>query len=360
MGDSMDVPQGRDQISDNSTNSNIPRQSSAGRKQGNKNRQGSKTRKGDKNVVNQSKGRGNSLSDNTSYSFMSKNLSTKLLTAKYFNSKVLNQPIVSIQDESLSINLSLKIFKDRLDAQAHVWAKRIISMENLSLRQIINSKDETWLNELEKCYIYSYFSAILFALNSNRSAQFPKDRCFIQGHLILHKFIVSRTQNFDYDNFNIVYNFKINEDRYNEIIKIAKSYPFIEEGINEFLNFELSNSKCDSILGRLHDDIGPDGPSIVRYDNQNTGLYLSKENFPIGNSFYSKSGISKEWKYTSVPDQNLLDKTTLFGKACFLCLFDDNDVSNLYDTMIYDDGYYLIKNEVTSICGNVYPNFKSK
>lgn len=290
--------------------------------------------------------------------FLSKNLSTRTIATKYLNSKIVSGSYASVREETLYLNLTLKVFTDRLNAQANVWARKIYSLHEVNLRYIIGSRDDFWISKLEECFTYSYFSAVLYGISSSRVGDFSNNKCFVKGHYLLHRYLVSRSFSFQFDEQTIVYDFRISKERYDEIIKLAKSYSYINDYLVEFPTFSLENQSLDRILKGLKEKLSLDDPSLISSSDFNiVEDCLTKDNFPIGNSFYTDDKDPKYWSYAFTSDSNIIDKTTLFGKACFLSLYKPNDISGFYDKFEEDDKFSLIKYEVTSICGSQYPAY---
>lgn len=366
----MENPNGADQsLNSQRTNNRAPRSTNqTGSRQGrnnrndrnrNRNRQNSNSQSGSQNnSLSPFDGRNNSIMSPLSTSFVCRNISTRTITAKYLNSRIISESYMSVKGVTLYVFLTLRIFKDRLDGQANVWARKILSMQELNLRHIIGGPNDKWVSELEKCFVYSYFSSVIYALNSNRVSDFPREKCFMKGHFILHRYLISQSFSVNHDDFQVTYKFDIDKIRYDEIMSIAKRYDFIKDNLSEFPKVSLCIEKFDRILNGLKDNLDPSGPSLVNAgDTVINESYFTKENFPIGNSFYSDGNNQNKWCYSFTPDSNIIDKTTLFGKACFLCVNKPNEISNSYDIIEVDDNYSLIKNEVVCLCGSNYPDY---
>lgn len=371
----MENPQGTDESLDSSsTNRQVPRSSSTGPKvktktkgrgnrnirNRNRNKQDPKSPKSGYSTYNLDI-KSTSLVNLTSKSFMCSNLSTRTLITKYINSKSISESYVSIRDHTLYVNLTLNIFKDRLDAQANVWARRIVSMHELNLRTIVGRNSDKWETELEKCFVYSYFSAVLHALRIDLVADFSDDRYFIKGHYILNRFLTRKSFSFEHDGVKIVYKFFLNEEIYNEILKVAKQYDYINDHLSLFPILSLENEALERILSGLKQNIDPNGPSILCSKEDNiVESCLTKDNFPIGNSFYTDNHDQNSWSFSFNPDYNILDRTTLFGKACFLTRSKLDETFYYYDNNREQDDYRLVKNEVTTLCGSSYPIYVKK
>lgn len=301
----------------------------------------------------------NTMVGNHSRQFLAKNYSTRTIVSKYLNLKSVTQNFLTVRSQTLDLELTVNIFKDRLDAQANVWARKLVSYSELNLRGIIGTNQDRWISDLEKCFVYSYFSALFYAISTSRVRDIPAKRCFIKGHFILYNFLVSGSYSFRHDDFNVNYNFRITEEKYKEIFELGKKYSYIKDHLVVFPFLSLENDALDRILGGLKRDLKTsEHPSIV-YANEDSLIrsYLGPDTFPIGNSFYTNDKDSNEWSFSFNPDTNILDKTTLFGKACFLSLSKKNEISDFYDKFNSDDNFSLIKYEVITLCGSDYPDY---
>jgi len=364
MSDKFDGSSGKNQIE---SQSDIPTPKKGGRKNPSPRRDSRKSRNQNlrsnshSNSSQNSDYVGGSQSNKTerSLDFVNKNISIGTIVSKYFNANVLNQSYRTLTDQTLDLNLTIKIFDDRLKAQAVVWAEKVSSLHDLQLKNIIGKGIENWEQKLEDCYIYSFYSSVLYALSDAKVAEFSEQRYFLKGHLVLHKFLLTTSHSFQHNGYTVRYNFRYTDERLQEILTKAKSFSFIKENIGENPRFYLENQELDRILGGLKTSMPSRGPDICKAsDMMNIESNLSKDFFALGNSFYTNDDNCNEWSYSFRPDSDILHNSTLFGKSCFMSLFKINDISNFYDKINVDDEFYLTKYEVSNICGSEFGNYK--
>jgi hypothetical protein len=264
--------------------------------------------------------RQNSVSRNrTGSSFSTTNISTSLVTQKFTNSSVITESFRQIKDRTIVIDLCLSPLKNRLEFQAQVWARKIISKQELYLKAILGrTRQSDWQRLLEETYIYSYFSCVLYALSDKRVAEISEDRHVLIGHGILYRYLLKPSFTFQHSDFTVRYNMNISEARLNSILKMAMSFPFIGNFITTSPRFYLENEEYDRILSGLASNMDQEGPIITSFtDDRRHDMYLTKDNFPIGNSFYSDNSnpSSSDWQFAFCEGKSILDSSTLFWES---------------------------------------------
>lgn len=302
-------------------------------------------------------------SEATGYSTV--NLSTPLIVTKFTNQNVITKSFRQIKDESIYINLTIKPDENRLYAQGCVWADKIISQHEIYLKGAIGGYPDTWRKELIKCYIYSYYKCLLYALSGGKVAEFPIGSTVIKGHYILFKCLLGISRSFMYDDYYVVYRFDITEDDYKTIVECAKKHSFINDNLRDSPRFYLENKDLDRRLNGLRNLSVPSSPQYFVFgeDDKNAEAFLNLDNFPLGNSFYiSNYKSTSNWYYSYSQGSTFINNTSLlFGKACFLCCTTSDTNSKLfYDRNVNDDDYYLVKYEVQCLAGSSYPNYFDK
>lgn len=297
------------------------------------------------------------------FAFETKNLSSVLISQKYFNSNAVITPFNSVNNTSVSIRLSLNPILSRLDKQAKVWAEKMYSNQNLYLKAIISDYRERWIDWLEKCFKYSYFKCVLCGLTDEIVAEIPSDVPVIAGHSILYYFLRQQSFTFKYNDISIRYYFDCTQDDYESILAQAKSYDFLKDSIIEGRRFFVENAELDRILRGLSDYSDDDSPRFMPFvDDEKTLQYTTMDNFSICNSFYKASSGTSElnWYYCYSDDVNILDPKTLFGKALFICAAKDESYFSYFDYNSQNDMNYLVKYEVASLCGSDFPEYRKK
>jgi hypothetical protein len=295
-----------------------------------------------------------------SSSFSTMNLSTPLISTKFFNGSLVDQNYRYIRNRTITISLTLKPDKDRLRQQASVWARRIISDQDLYLRYILSeSRRSSWATLLENVYIYSYFRSVLYALSDQRVAEVPENKVAIKGHAILYKVLLNPVHSFKHDDYTISYDIDIRQEEYDSIRNIASEFDFINNFMSSGTRFYLENSEYDRFLAGLYDVWQIGQPEYCTLGDYNElSKHLTVDNFPIGNSFYSSVGTEniKKWYYAFEVNSSIMTNSTLFGKSCFFCARKDSDCNAYYDLNTTDDQLYLVKYEVSCIASSEYPD----
>jgi hypothetical protein len=287
------------------------------------------------------------------------NLSTGVIRNKFTNQGLIDKSYRELTNETIEIELTISIIVKRLEAQAQVFALKLRSIQDLNLKRILNVNENKWDNMLEQAYIYSYFRGLLYALTDSRVAERPIGKSALIGHEILQRCLLKSSWTFEHKESYIRYFFNVSEKDLDSIYKIAKTYPFIKDHMSLKPRFFLENEKLDRILDELHAHAFPGGPIFVKIGNDPLiDMYLTKDNFPIANSFYTSRSKEDEWLFAYSEQYTILDGSILFGKTCFVTSVNDVEVKKFYDQINKDDDLYLVKYEVSSTCGSTYPNPK--
>lgn len=292
--------------------------------------------------------------------FSTTNLSTQLVGTKFFNQSVVTQVFRFVHNETVVIRIYPRPIKERLRHQAEVWADKIIMTQELYLRSILsNSRSSDWREILISCYIYSYYLSLLYALTDRRVAEIPNDRVVIKGHGIMYQALLQPAFYFYHNDVTIKYDIDVSESDYNYILNQARSYSYISEWISTGTRFSLFNPQLDRCLKGLAAYSSSGDPEYgILSDSSGNSMYLSIDNFPISNSFYSTEGKVTKWYYAYVPNVDIMSNSTLFGKACFFTARNNEDVSRYFDLIDADDELSLVKYEVVSLAASMYPNPK--
>lgn len=126
-------------------------------------------------ILNDLKNNQNNASRVNPKAYKTLNLSTALVATKYYNRNLVSMPFRSIYDETVVLEYKVDPINSRLTLQANCWAKKIISQQELYLRSILNATStSSWETLLMRCYIYSYYKAVLYALTDRRVANSRK------------------------------------------------------------------------------------------------------------------------------------------------------------------------------------------
>lgn len=317
------------------------------------------TRKLRQNLPNRSSQNSGSSNINK---FSCNNLSIFSITEKHFNQSVILGNYRDVNNVTLPISMTIVPDNDRLIAQATVWASKIVSTQELSLRYILNSNQDRWQKDLIECFIYSYYRALLYALTDKRVAEFDGSKYGVIGHVLLYKMLLRPSFSFVQDDTTVKYEFNITDNEYDFILQSARFFPYVSDFINDGRRFSLENTIIDRHLNSLNDSFTPDEPQLENMNSDSSKILncMTKESFPLANSFYySRSSTEKfsKWFYSYKTGNTIFSPSSLFGKACFVTSCDDNTNSNYYETTSQDDEYYLVKYEVTALCGCSYSDY---
>jgi hypothetical protein len=256
--------------------------------------------------------------------------------------------------------MSIRPNKERLEAQADVWAKKIISIQELSLRYILGIYEDKWYTRLKECFIYSYFRSVLYALSDKRVAEFDGIKYGIAGHVVLYNCLLRPSFSFDYKDSTIQYVFDISDEDFSYIKKMAENFDYIYPYINDNRRFSLENSVLDRSLNSLNDSFTANEPKLENLTTKSNCILncLKSDNFALGNSFYyGNPNDEGKWFYSHKTGKNILDLPSLFGKACFIHSADDETNGKYYETIDSDDEFYLVKYEVSALCGQTYKDY---
>lgn len=291
--------------------------------------------------------------------FSTNNLSTSLICKRHFNTNVISEPFRNIEDNSLTFNFYINPIKSRLIYQSETWSKKLVSMSDLDLRAILSSnKSEEWESILQEVYIYSYFKSVLYGAISFKTSEVPEDKYFIIGHALLYHVLVRSGFSFiGYHGQYISYNIRMTDAQITFVESIAKEFKFLNYNDNStFTRFSFEIAKYDRILENLSKSVS-NGPEFSKLgDIGRLEKYLSKENFCVCNSFYTKDKTVNDWYYCYSEKYDVLSGSTLYGKAVFLTSADDTFKYIYFDKNEKDDNLFLVKYEVSSVAGSSYPN----
>lgn len=291
----------------------------------------------------------------TSYATM--NLSVPLVTGKHYNQNVISNTFRYVKDQTIQLDFKIKPIKERLEIQAELWARRIIDEQELYLRKIMDVYRENWLETLIKCYIYSYYSSILYALTDSRVAEISFDRVLVYGHAITYYALLRPSFTFEHDGYFVKYRFIHDDKDLTTLYNQARQYDYISNYLITSPRFYLENEYLDRILAGLREYMPESGPKFSLMINNTLENYLTKDNFPLINSFYKENSKQTEWFYCYEKGRTVLDDSTLFGKAVFVTAIKNSDCNAYFDSNTEDDAYYLCKYELSSIASTMYPNY---
>lgn len=327
-----------------------------------KNKQ-NKNKRGDMNNSEQSAV--NNASANNKYSFVASNLSTYPITKKFYNRNLIIQPLTRVSNSIIEYNFSIRPDEMRLKYQSQSWARGVLGINGVKFNHLLSGyKSTEWQNILEQVYIYSYFKSLLYGAYSFKVKDHPVNACLLAGHCLLYHTIVRSRFNFEDKTLDVgtTYSFNLTDDDVVYIEKlITDKFKFLKYQGDTLRNtFEFINENFDRIL--LDMKTGEVGKRIkflcMKEDIQSIETFLSQRNFPVANSFYSKESNMLKWYYSCSKDHTLLTGSSLFGKALFVTLRDEEN-TNYLEFNNEDDFLSLVPFEVTHICGYNYPMPKS-
>lgn len=302
---------------------------------------------------------------NANFSLSTFNRSTGLITTKSYNSSVVSKSFTSVKDETLVLKMTVKPIKEKLEAQAQVFARKIISLDELYLKAILNSDDapsRKWINILTNSYIYSFYKCLLYAIYHQKTAECPENSSVLLGHLIMYEALKKPSYTFENDDYTVSYQFRFTEEECKAIKDQALKYDFIKNYMDTSPRLFIENEKLDRVLNGLRREHSPGHPIITRFcdSSEHVLKHLTRDNYPLANSMYtskSKENTNK-WFFCYSEGDSVLDSTTLFGKAMFVTALDDAVAGKYFDLNSDDDNNYLIKYETACLHGSSYPNFK--
>lgn len=316
-------------------------------------------RDGKENKIDQI-GNGNTKSTNTPTNpgYKVENLSLKNITKYNFNYKVISNSFRDIYEEVVTLKFKVNPNNKRLKLQAQVWAKKLISLQHLYLKDIVsNSRSDEWNQLLENTFIYSYYKCILYALNDNKVSERPTDTPVVHGHSLLYNVMLNPSTRFEYDKTFVEYVLDHSDADYSQIKKKYSEFDFINDHlIDNTRRFSLSNPKYERILRKLFVNLENDDPSMLTMERSSKVIMQTgKDLLPLFNSFYSEgSSDITSWYFSPSERFNLLQGTTLFGKAVFLETESNESVQRFFTLNTEDDELYLVQHEVTAIAGSKY------
>lgn len=319
--------------------------------------QKSKTQKG-KNKPFKGQNNNNNVPNVNPKAYKTLNLSTALVATKFYNRNLVSMPFRNVYDETVVLEYKVEPINSRLILQANSWAKKIISQQELYLKAILNStRTSSWEPLLMRCYIYSYYKAVLYALTDRRVAEIPDNMVSIYGHSILYQILLRPSFNFEYGMQFVKILQSCTDAEYQTIISRARQFDYLDSIINESPRFYMENAEFDRILSGLSAHAVSDTPQFTTFGNlESISRHLTKDNFPLLNSIYSSSSNIDKWYYMSKENCSLMDSTTLFGKACFITAKVDTLYNQFFDLNVINDNDSLVKYEVSALCGSNYPN----
>lgn len=306
-----------------------------------------------KNWSNKSNSNHNSDASHANTRFQCENLSLAIITSRQYNKNIIVTPFIQIKDSEILLSYSIEPNKIRLVAQANTWARTIVSSQNLDLRRIIGSRNDTWISELESAFIYSYFSCLLYSISAGRVSDISRTRKVIVGHGLMYSCLLSFGHTFRSNGFSVVYRFECDQENYDRIVTLAREFPFINDYLRTSPRFFLENERLERILSNLSESVAPEQTKFVELQSEKYKNYLTKDTFPIANSFYASNGNESNWYYSINRSGTILNHSTLFGKALFVTAYSSN-LPNYYDNINADDNYSLIKYELSHICGSEF------
>jgi len=297
--------------------------------------------------------------------FKTTNHSTSLVTTKFYNQSFITQPFRVVTDETILFPYMINPILSRLNKQAQVFARKLISMQEIEWRYVLNQYPETWQGILENTYIYSYFKCLLYAVSDQRIAEIPDDFYCITGHSIMYNALKRSSFSFECDSIFVTYKHVCSAEHYTKLLGLARSYDYIDSCLQSDTRFYLENEYYDRFLRRIAAEMkGTKGPHFVEMTNsQNVKRYLTQDNFPLINTFYAQDSKGKVdeniWKYSFNQKTKIHSDSMLFGKAIFATELKDNlEVYDYFDKITVSDQSSLVKYEVSSVAGSTYPNYK--
>jgi hypothetical protein len=284
------------------------------------------------------------------------NHSTGTIHNKFMDQGLIYKTARELTNETIQVELTIRIIVKRLEAQAHSFARKMRSQQDLNLKRILNVQEYKWNTVLEQAYIYSYMRGLLYALTDSRVAERPSGKSALIGHEILQLCLLQSSWTFEHKELYVNYFFNISEKDLQSIYTVARSYPYIKDYLSLKPRFFLENEKLDRVLDELHAHSFPGGPIFVKIgDDDRLNMYLTKDNFPIANSFYTSKSDENEWHFAYSEEFTILNGSMLFGKSCFVTCVDDSQAREYYEQIYRDDQYYLVKYELSATCGSIYP-----
>lgn len=290
--------------------------------------------------------------------FTTKNFSMPVVALQFTNQSLISGAIV--EGQCITIRYTIVVKKSRLEAQASVWANRIISEHRLYLKSILNVYPNQYEEVLIKLYIYSYFRCVLYAINDRRVVDLPLNQVNIAGHAILRHCLLVSSHTFTHDQVTIQYLLDISDEEYDAILEMAQTYPYINDYLRTSPRFYIENAELDRCFDALYRDTNmTDGPKLFRQDKDTNQILssLTRDKFPILNSIYKHNGDENQWFYAYTEEERLTDGSMLFGKACFITEKDESVIRNYFSSVTVDDNYRMTKYEVSSITGTWYPEY---
>lgn len=293
--------------------------------------------------------------------FNTDNFSLPVIAQEFSNQSIVTGAI--IDGRSITVRYTVVIKKNRLEAQASVWAKRIISEHRLYLKSILNVYPNQYESVLTQMYIYSYFRCVLYAINDRRVVDIPLNQVNIAGHAILRHCLLVSSHTFSHGQVNIQYLLDVSDEEYDAILTMARSYPFINDYMRTSPRFFIENAELDRCFDGLYRDTNmSDGPKLFRHDSDANDVLsaLTRDKFPILNSIYKKDGLDSQWYYAYTEKERITDGSMLFGKACFISEKGDDVIQNYFSSVSVDDDYRVTKYEVSSLTGTWYPEYIPK
>lgn len=290
-------------------------------------------------------------------SFQSQNYSTARVSTMHLNNNVLASNYRTLRNSSVNLKISILPDKERLQLQANCWARRIVQLQELPLKHILGVFRDRWISKLEKCYIYSYYRAVLYALTDDRVREFPIESYCPKGHAVLYEFLNKGSFSFRSNDIIVNYIFEISKEDYNTILTQAKEFDFIDDRLVSGNRFSLINEDFDGCMKRIHQENVSGSPDFANIDeSEKVSVYLTRENFSIMNSFYKVENNKTIWYYSYHPNVTILCPELLFGKACFITSGSSTNIEDYFNKVTQDDENDLVKYEVAAICGSEYPD----
>lgn len=288
-------------------------------------------------------------------SFSTKNYSLAFVSKRAFNNSAIVETYNTITNRTVLIRYTIVPDVQRLKYQAQVWAKKIRSMQNLILRYVVNSYNEQWQAELEKCYIYSYYKSLLYALQMRNTNGLPNNTLVVSGHAVMHKALLSDGFTYQTNGINVKHEFVWSQDNVDQIMAQAREFDYLANSIQDVPFFQFVNVDLDRYLGKLQDQIGNSGPQFMSFsDYSNVSKHLTQDTFPLGNSMYKSGNDISKWFYCYNSSSHILDPILMIGKALFITSVDDDTNGIYYDSISQDDNLALVKYEVSAVAGSVY------
>lgn len=295
-------------------------------------------------------------------SFNMTNHSTGNVATIFVNRGVIQQPYRNVVQQTIELDFTVSPIHSRLSKHADVWASRIISIQQLQLRDTLGPKQDTWYPKLFSAFIYSYFKSLLYGVYHTIAEPLENSTCVVKGHNILYSVIKQSKFVFRYKDINVFYNFKISNEDIEQINQsiIDGKYDFVSKFLFKTdFKFSLFNPECERHLKDLNQMLGNNGPLFSLIDDESSvSNYLTQDNFPICNSFYTKESNETKWYYTSYSDVAVLSQAVLCGKSLFIKgISEESEILKYYTLNNEDDFSSLVKYEVTSVAGFNYPDY---